>query len=401
MASLEWYYAKENKQHGPVSAAELKQLADRGQLRPSDLVWREGMEEWIAAKKVKGLFEEGTPAAPPKPVAVPPKPSPHAGAPPAFEKSEAAFERSRRRPSRHVFDVVLEFARGQFTPQFVDLTTKLFTLAGHYGLYVAMAVLFVFSVFVGVKMNQVNTILLGLAALVILVVLQYAANRFSGALERLNRSTPGKMASTALLDCFALLHMSGGLVALLALTVLAVQTGWYSLVLPAIAAFILCQYVAVLALNPETLSLTIGSEVAAGEEAIGILSFLVKFSLRIVPVAFGVGVVWGTLGLMYACFLALLPPEDPEKIAELAGPVAMMVATTSADSPSSTEAMEMLPAQASAIQASAILVTFAALPFLAYVLFLVYHLLIDVLRAILSLPGKLDKMRTDSRIDER
>ena len=43
---------------------------------------------------------------------------------------------------------------------------------------------------------------------------------------------------------------------MLALAVLAVQTGPILLVLPAIAVFILCQYVAVLALNPDSLSLS-------------------------------------------------------------------------------------------------------------------------------------------------
>ena len=38
----------------------------------------------------------------------------------------------------------------------------------------------------------------------------------------------------------------------------------------------------------------------------------------------------------------------------------------------------------------------AALPFFTYVFFLVYNLSIDVLRAVLSIPGKLDKM-IDSR----
>ena len=46
MSQVEWYYARENKQTGPVSAVELKRLATAGELRPDDLVWREGMTEW-------------------------------------------------------------------------------------------------------------------------------------------------------------------------------------------------------------------------------------------------------------------------------------------------------------------------------------------------------------------
>ena len=108
MASPEWYYAKANKQHGPVSAAELKKLVDRGELKPGDLVWREGLEDWIAARKdpvLNKLFGQEAPAPPPKVVKTPPKAAP-AGGPPVFRKSEAAFEPSGQRSLRHVFDLL-------------------------------------------------------------------------------------------------------------------------------------------------------------------------------------------------------------------------------------------------------------------------------------------------------
>ena len=407
MASVEWYYAKDNKQHGPVSAAELRQLATRGEIAPTDLVWCEKLDTWTPARKVGGLFDEGAAAPPPPPSSgeappkpAPPKPAPPGEAPPVFAKSQRAFARSPKLPTRHVFDVVLDFARAQFTLQFVDLTSKIFTLAGHYGLYLAMGVLFVFSLLLGVKMNQVNTILLGTTVVVVLLVLQYAARRFFEAMERLNRSTPARMCSSSFLDCFALLHMFGGLVVLLGLTVLAVQTGFLSLVLPAIAAFILCQYVAVLALNPQSLNLTIASEASAGEEGIGVLSFLVKLGLRMVPVAFGVGVVWGTLGLLYACYLVLAPPEDPEKIMELAGFFGALLLAAFEDSGPSEEVFRMLPAQASAIRSSLTLIAFAALPILTYVWFLVFYLTIDVLRAILAIPGEIGKLAAKEENDE-
>ena len=267
-----------------------------------------------------------------------------------------------------------------------------------------MGVLFVFSLLLGVKVNQVNAILLGIAGVVVLLVLQYAARRFFGALERLNRSTPARLCSSAFLDCFALLHMFGGLVALLGLTVLSVQTSLLSLVLPAIASFILCEYVAILALNPESLNLTIASEATAGEEAIGVLSFLVKLGLRIVPVSFGVGVVWGTLTLLFAVFLVFVPPEDPEEIAAYIGSGAMLSpsepappsfgADSPADEPSADEeAIKMLPAEVTASRARTTLITSAALPLFTYVFFLVFYLGIDVLRAILAIPGEIGKLR--------
>lgn len=52
----QWNYARAGKQSGPVSAAELKQMASDGDLSPTDLVWKEGMTNWVPADKLNGLF---------------------------------------------------------------------------------------------------------------------------------------------------------------------------------------------------------------------------------------------------------------------------------------------------------------------------------------------------------
>ena len=58
MTPVDWYFARGNKQMGPVSAVDLKRLAAAGELLPDDLVWREGLAEWTKARNVRGLFEE-------------------------------------------------------------------------------------------------------------------------------------------------------------------------------------------------------------------------------------------------------------------------------------------------------------------------------------------------------
>ena len=39
-----------------VSASQLQQLARSGQIQATDLVWKEGLPQWIQAKAIKGLF---------------------------------------------------------------------------------------------------------------------------------------------------------------------------------------------------------------------------------------------------------------------------------------------------------------------------------------------------------
>ncbi|MCS7020564.1 MAG: DUF4339 domain-containing protein [Gemmataceae bacterium] len=55
-----WYYAHKGVQAGPVSSTELKKLADDGQLLPTDLVWKEGMSEWVPASKIRNLFSNSS-----------------------------------------------------------------------------------------------------------------------------------------------------------------------------------------------------------------------------------------------------------------------------------------------------------------------------------------------------
>jgi hypothetical protein len=53
----EWHYTLNGQPAAvPVTAAQLKQLAASGQLKPTDLVWQDGMLEWSPAASVKGLF---------------------------------------------------------------------------------------------------------------------------------------------------------------------------------------------------------------------------------------------------------------------------------------------------------------------------------------------------------
>ncbi len=47
-----WYYADGEHQRGPVTVADLKRLIDIGRVRPTDLVWHSGMEDWVPAKSL-------------------------------------------------------------------------------------------------------------------------------------------------------------------------------------------------------------------------------------------------------------------------------------------------------------------------------------------------------------
>ncbi len=56
----EWYYVQGGQRKGPVSKAQLKQLASKGQLKPTDLIWKNGMSKWLP-------LNQAIPLAPPDP----------------------------------------------------------------------------------------------------------------------------------------------------------------------------------------------------------------------------------------------------------------------------------------------------------------------------------------------
>jgi hypothetical protein len=75
MANL-WFYMKEGNKFGPVTARILRQLALDGEIKPTDLVSREGSGTWVDAERVKGLLPPASPA--PRSPATPPDDSPYA-----------------------------------------------------------------------------------------------------------------------------------------------------------------------------------------------------------------------------------------------------------------------------------------------------------------------------------
>lgn len=59
----EWYFSRNGERYGPLTSAKLKELATKRRLARTDLVWRDGMNDWTQAGEIKGLFP--SPAPPP------------------------------------------------------------------------------------------------------------------------------------------------------------------------------------------------------------------------------------------------------------------------------------------------------------------------------------------------
>ncbi len=375
MSPVEWYYNRANKQYGPIAPQALKRLAEQGELSGDDLVWRDGMEEWVAARKVIGLFDsaaDDTPAPPPATASLP-------GSQITFEKSATAFVRAREQRDGHPFDFLLEAARARFSGAFLQAAGVLFRGIGYYSLFAAMAALIAFQGLSAWKANSPGAALLGVVEVLLLAVFQYSASRFSNPLARIGRAATGRIASTALFDCFALLCMAAGLAGLVGLSVLALRAEAPGLLFPAFAVFVICEFSAAVALNPEALHLAVAPEAEIGEEALAILCFLVQFTLRLLPVASTLLVVWSAIELVRASVLVTQTPEM--------GPLAAL----GAEFPLAGllgEVMGIVSVETIAMRAAVVLLFATALPIPAYLGLLFLHVLVGVVRSAFDPAGK-------------
>ncbi len=57
-----WYIARQGQQHGPLSEQELMLFVKDGHVQPDDLVWRQGLPDWVTADQLDELLESSSEA---------------------------------------------------------------------------------------------------------------------------------------------------------------------------------------------------------------------------------------------------------------------------------------------------------------------------------------------------
>jgi hypothetical protein len=67
---MNWFYAKDGQQVGPVAFSEIERLYSEGQLRGDTLVWQQGMPSWVELSTLLQT-RRGVPSAPTTPTSIP------------------------------------------------------------------------------------------------------------------------------------------------------------------------------------------------------------------------------------------------------------------------------------------------------------------------------------------
>jgi hypothetical protein len=243
---------------------------------------------------------------------------------------------------------------------------------GHFAVLVGGALTLAYAIFDAIKQNSFSVFAVGLGLVVALAVAQFAAVRFLNAADTIVSNTPSRVSSSAFLEC------AGLLILLLAATILlggiagAISARNVMPLIPALFFGLTLTCFGAIALHPQVVNVELGAG-SAGEEAIGLLSFFFKAGLKLVPLFFLVLSAGGALALLVSFF-------------GTSGGLAIM-----ADGLANSF---RLPVQIpNGLSGSALVLVGCLIPILGYFLFLLEYLFVDVLRAVLSVPAKLDVLR--------
>lgn len=261
-----------------------------------------------------------------------------------------------------LIEKILGSTRKLLTLKLLGFFNKWLTILGNYSLLIASVLALLIGIVGAIRLESFMFFLTALAFSIFVLVIQYIADKFSHAGEMLIKNNPTSLSSTAFLDSLGLLAMIGGIVALLVNLYFAIKSPSLNALLTGVGLFVFLEFVALIALNPELITVDVVKETTAGEEAIGILTFFIKKIMKLVPILFGLGVIIGTVMLLVSSFNLF-----------------------------SNERMLFAPAK---IEWSySLIISSGLLPLLSYILFVLFYLVIDIIRAILSLPRKIDNLR--------
>jgi len=122
-----------------------------------------------------------------------------------------------------LIDGLLNLARKGLGPRFFEQSVRWLAWLGQVALLAGAALGLLLSVIVAIKTDSFRVFLLGLAWVCAVLALQYTAAKFLPAGDQLLKATPTRLASRSFLDCYALLHLVGGLVVLTWFVVAAVK----------------------------------------------------------------------------------------------------------------------------------------------------------------------------------
>ena len=336
-----YYLDAANQPAGPLPLEEIRRKATAGEIPANPLIAAVGSDRW--------------------------QPLVGGGVAPA-----AGFQFDRVLVS--AVAAVLRAAGGALSPGFINASLGAARQTGHYAVTVGSSLGLVYAIYIAAKAGSLLAFISGAALVLVLSCVQFAAARFFSANDTLLANTPSRISSPALLECVGLLALLGTVLLPASAIVICVQNGIWQPLVPALLAAIFWLYFAAIALHPESVNITVARG-DAGEEAIGLATFLVKAMLKILPLLFGLFSVLGCLTIALSFF-------------GLGDWLAQSLFGNQAP------LLHYLPFVADhGFRGLGLIILSCLLPFLGYVAFILASLPLDLWRALLAVLGKLDALK--------
>jgi hypothetical protein len=339
---MRYYYTdSQNQPQGPVDLKELTRLSLAQALPPDCQVCAEGAQVWLP---ISQLGIGPAPSAPD---------SAHRALPliagmPAAGCNWILTTTRRLLPESRLRALFLWFAR-----------------AGSFLFLLGAVLTLIWSIIAAIRLNNAALLGTGLVAVLVLAILQFVSQRFLAAGQELVANSPTGVNSTAMMDSLGLLLFVAAFGALAAGIVAAIRGNDLSALIGGAASAVGLIALSAICLSPGIVNVNVRKS-SAGEEAMGLLSFFLKANLLTVPIVYFIFGVLGCLLVLASLFVPLPTGEAlggvlPNAVANVLG---------------------------SSVGASFLVVGGLA-PMIAYFWFLLLYLFVDVIQAIVSLPGRL------------
>jgi len=259
----------------------------------------------------------------------------------------------------NLLEKVVEFFKGILTADLLGFCIKWLERIGHLAIIVAAGLGFLFALIFTFRVDKFTSFLYAIIWVLVIFVAQYTAHKFLPKGVTLIKNNPTQMSSKAFLDCLGFLSLIGGVALLIMGIFNAINFKSIEPFLWGLGMFVFLELVALISFNPQEVEISMVEDNTAGQEAIGIATFFIKAFMRLVPIFFGIGVVLGTV-MLFISFIGVFGSNFGGAFIKGMGDAQQILSAT-------------------------------LLPFLSYLIFVFFYLAVDLVKAILAIPGKLKK----------
>ena len=354
---MRYYYTDAaNQPAGPCELDQLHALAAEGKIDDLTSVIPEGGQTWTTYATLHGGAASPPPAA---------APAAQGGASAPAGIATILGDNVGRG---------LVLLSGWLSPSLLQASLRLGGRYGHFAVLAGAALGLILAAVVATRLHSFMVFATGGIGFVLAVaVAQFSAQRFMSAGATLIAATPNRLSSKSFLDCAGLFALLGAAGALVGGSVASVQSDSLLPLIPALLTVAWLLYFAMTALHPGEVNVAIAGGTTAGEEAISLLSFFCKVGLKLAPLFF---FLLATAGAVFT-LLAIFDVGQGASLALVSVlPLPPLFGLLPQNSPGQL-----------------LLLIACLVPVLSYVFFLLAYLALDLMRAVLAVPGKLDELK--------